>query len=106
MKETACKSVQHSLELEFIRDIAVQANDAHVFLACCLLRFGETSRSFETHDEHACYFWVEGARVASLFDFEYLFDPGDDLMRAGVRWLIEVNDTILEILFDGSFERS
>jgi len=32
--------------------------------------------------------------MASLFDLQDSFDPGNDFMRRRVGWLIEVNDTV------------
>lgn len=32
--------------------------------------------------------------MAGFFDFEDLFDPGDDFVGAGIRWFVQVDTTV------------
>ena len=59
---------------------------------------------FEADEEAACDLGVEGAGVACFFDSEDLLDPGDHLVGAGVGGLVEVDDAVLQVLGEGSFE--
>jgi hypothetical protein len=44
--------------------------------------------------------------MAGLFDSKDSLDPGYDFVRAWVGRLVQVDATILQILFQGSLERS
>jgi ABC-type cobalamin transport system permease subunit len=44
--------------------------------------------------------------VASLFNVENLLDPRDDFMGTGIGGLIQVDDTVFQVLFERPLERS
>ena len=37
--------------------------------------------------------------MTGFFDIKDFLDPGDNLMRAGIGWLIKVDHSVLEIIF-------
>ena len=43
--------------------------------------------------------------MTGLLHVENFLDPGDDLMRAGIGWLVEVDDTVFKVFLKGSLER-
>jgi hypothetical protein len=42
--------------------------------------------------------------VACFLKIKNFLNPGDYFVGAGVRWLIKVDDSVLEILFEWPFE--
>lgn len=43
--------------------------------------------------------------MTSLLHVKDLLDPGDDFMRAGVGWLIQIDDTVFKVIFKRSLKR-
>lgn len=44
-------------------------------------------------------------RMTGLFDTENPLNPGDNLMRRRISRLVEVHDTVLDVLGERSFQR-
>lgn len=62
----------------------------------------ESGGVVDTSNEATSDLGVEGTRVTSLVNLEDLLNPGNDLVRGWVGWLIKVNDTIVLKGFDGA----
>jgi len=69
----------------------VQAHDGHVLLASALLRLDQARRAVDANDKAAGDLRVERAAVARLLDAKDALDPRDNLVRRGVRRLVEVD---------------
>ena len=80
----------------------MELNDGDILFAGGLLGFYESGRVVDAGDEAAGNFGVQGARMTSLFDFEDLFNPSDDLVGGRVRRLIKIDDTIVLEHVDGA----
>ena len=91
----ALERIKCLLQLLDLVDGLVQFDDGDVLFTSGLLGLDQAGCVVDAHDEAAGDFWVERARVASLVDFENFLDPSDDFVRGWVRWLVEVDHTIL-----------
>lgn len=105
LEETASEGIEDVFELDLTIDGAVQPDDADVLFTRSLLGFGQSGGSLETDDEAAGDLGIEGARVAGLLNIQDLLDPGDDFVGAGIGGLVEVDDTVLQVLLEGPLER-
>ena len=80
----------------------MQLDNSDVLFTCRLLSFDQPCGVVDAHDEASGDFGVESSRVARLVDLEDFLDPGDDLMGARVRWLVQVDDTVGLEYVDGA----
>jgi hypothetical protein len=71
---------------------------------CSLLGLHKTGSPINANDETSSNFGIESARVPSLVYFENTTDPSNDLMGRGIRGLIEVNDSVADIVVNVSLE--
>ena len=97
--------VESLLQLLDLVERLVQLDYSHVLFTSRLLGFHEARCIVDTNDEAASDLWIQCARMSSFVDFEDFLDPGDDLVRRGVRWLVEVDDTVGLKDVDGSIGR-
>lgn len=87
-------------------DLVVQADDADILLSGALLGLDQAGGTVDADDETASDLGVEGAAVAGLLDAQDTLDPGDDLVRRGVRGLVEVDDTAGNVALEVALVRS
>ena len=91
----ALKRIESLLKLLDLVNRLMQLDNCDVFLTSRLLSFDQAGGVVDAHDEASSDFGVESARVARLVDFEDFLDPGDDLVRARVRRLVQIDHTVL-----------
>ncbi len=70
-----------------------------------LLGFHKTSSPINANDETSSNFGIKSARVTSLVNFKNATDPSNDLMGRWVRGLIEVDDSVADIVVNVSLQR-
>jgi hypothetical protein len=80
----------------------VKLEDANVLFASTLLRLDKPCGSSDADDETASDLGIESAGVAGLLDLENSLDPSDNLVRGRIRWLVYVQNTGLDVVFDVS----
>ena len=80
----------------------MKLEDANVLFASALLRLDKSRGSTDTDDETASDLGIESAGVAGLLDLENSLDPSDNLVRGRIRWLVNVQTTGLDVVFDVS----
>lgn len=76
----------------------MESQNTNVFLTGSLLSLGQSCSSVKTGDQTASDLRIEGTRMTSLFDFEYSFDPCDDLMGGRIGWFIKVDIRVIKVL--------
>lgn len=104
LEQAAGERLQHLLEPILVFDGPMEPDDANILLSGTLLGLHQPGRPLQTHNQTARDLGVEGAGVASLVHFEDLLDPGDDLVGAGVRGLVEVDHAVFQVLFQGTLQ--
>lgn len=82
----------------------MEPGHAHVLFPGPLLRFHEPGRPIDADNEVSGDFGVEGTGVTRFLDPEDPFDPGHDLVGKRVRGLIEVEDTVPDVLGERALE--
>ena len=80
----------------------MKLEDANVLFASTLLRLDKSRGSTDADDETASDLGIESAGVAGLLDLENSLDPSDNLVRGRIRWLVNVQNTGLDVVFDVS----
>lgn len=105
LEQGAGQGLDRAAELLLRVEGAVEAEDADVFLACALLTLDEAGGAVDADGEAAGDLGVEGARVTCLFAPEDAADPRDDLVRGGVRGLVEVDDAELDVRLEVALQR-
>ena len=83
----------------------MQLDNSDVLFTCRLLSFDQPCGVVDAHDEASGDFGVESSRVARLVDLEDFLDPGDDLVGARVRRLVQIDHTVLLEDVNGSISR-
>jgi len=77
---------------------------------CGLLSLDQSSGTFQADDQATSDLGIEGTTVTSLFHGgetlqEDFLDPGDDFVGRRVGGLVEIDDTVLDVFFNGSLKR-
>ena len=80
----------------------MKLEDADVLFTSTLLRLDKSCGSADADDETASDLGIESTRVTSLLDLENSLDPSDNLVRGRIRWLVNVQNTGLDVVFDVS----
>lgn len=80
----------------------MKLEDANILFASTLLRLDKPCGSSDADDETASDLGIESAGVAGLLDLENSLDPSDNLVRGRIRWLVYVQNTGLDVVFDVS----
>ena len=86
-------------------DILVKLEDANVLFTGTLLRLDKSSGSTDADDKTTSNLGIEGTRVTGLLDLENSLDPSDDLVGGRIRWLVDVQNTRLDVVFDISLRK-
>mmetsp|Transcript_13087 Transcript_13087/g.33250 ORF Transcript_13087/g.33250 Transcript_13087/m.33250 type:complete len:264 (+) Transcript_13087:848-1639(+) len=105
LEERTCKRADRLSELRLALDRLMQPHDGDVFLARVLLRLYEAGRAVDADNQAARHLRVQRAAVPCLLDAQDALEPGDDLVRRGVRRLVEVDDAVLEVVAQWPHER-
>ena len=80
----------------------MKLEDADVLFTSTLLRLDKSCGSADADDETASDLGIESSRVTSLLDLENSLDPSDNFVRGRIRWLVNVQNTSLDVVFDVS----
>ena len=80
----------------------MKLEDADVLFTSTLLRLDKSCGSADADDETASDLGIESTRVTSLLDLENSLDPSDNFVRRRIRWLVNVQNTGLDVVFDVS----
>jgi hypothetical protein len=83
----------------------VEANNGHVLLTSTLLSLHESCSSVEANQQATRNLGVKGTTVTGLLASQDTLDPGHNLVTRRVDGLIEIHDTIEQMLVDGSRKR-
>lgn len=75
-------------------DGIMETEHTDVLLTSALLGLDQTSSTVNAHNQASSDLGIKCAAVTSLLDAEDATNPSDDLMRGGVGWLVQVDDTI------------
>ena len=78
----------------------MKLEDANVLFASTLLRLDKSCGSTDANDEAASDLGIESTGVARFLDLENSLDPSDNLVGGWIRWLVNVQDTGLDVVFD------
>lgn len=94
------------IELARVLNVVVETNDTDVLFTSTLLSLHETSSTVKADDEASGDLRIESAGVAGLLHLsdaiEELLHPRHDLVRGRVGRLIQINNTVLQVLFHRS----
>lgn len=101
---TSKEGLAHLGEAVLVIEGRVEARNADVLLTGALLRLDEARSTLDAHDERARDLGVKGAAVASLLDLQDAADPRDDLVRGGVRGLVQVDDAVANVIVERALE--
>jgi hypothetical protein len=97
--------VEGTLDFVNFIDRGMELEDTHVFFTGGLLGLDKSGGVLNADNEASSDLGIESTTVSGLLDFEDLLDPGNDLMGRGVGGLIEVDNTVMLELVNGSLVR-
>lgn len=80
--------------LNFVK-FGVQLNNSNVLLTGALLSFDQTSCVVDASDEATGNLWVKGATVTCLIDLKNFLYPCYNLVRAGVGWFVQIDNSVV-----------
>ena len=83
----------------------MKLEDANVLFTGTLLRLDKSSGSTDADDKTTSNLGIEGTRVTGFLDLENSLDPSDDLVGGRIRWLVDVQNTRLDVVFDISLRK-
>jgi len=84
LETSASQGVKSLFELFNFVKLGVEFDDCNVLLTGTLLGLNESSCIIDASDKTASDLRIESTTVASLFNFQHLFDPGNDFVRTGI----------------------
>jgi hypothetical protein len=105
LEESTGKAFNGGRKKVGVGDIVVQTNNSNVFLTGALLGLDQTSRSINANNKATSNSRIKSARVASLLDTEDFLHPSNNFVRRGIGRLVQVDNTVLKVFFEGSTER-
>jgi hypothetical protein len=99
------KLVEGTLNFINFIDGSMELKDTHVLFTGGLLGLDESSGVFNADNEASSDLRIESSTVSGLLDLKDLLDPGNDFMGRRVGRLIEVDNTVMLELVNGSLVR-
>jgi hypothetical protein len=79
-------------------DGIMQTNNTDVLFTGSLLGLDKSGGTVNADNQTTSNFGVKGSRVSSLLYSQDSSDPCDNFMTTGVCWLVEVNDSISDVI--------
>ena len=73
----------------------MELDNSNVLFTSGLLGLDKSCGVVDASDKAASNLWIEGTTMPGLFNLQDSLDPSDDLVGTWVRWLVQIDHTIL-----------